>query len=109
MTPDFFEEKPDLCAVDVSFISLKLILGPVFSSMARRAEAVVLIKPQFELQAKDLRRGIVKDEVARQSVPAGLRVWLAENLPDVREEGLADSPLKGAKGNLEFIWHLKRD
>lgn len=109
MTPDFFEEKPDLCAVDVSFISLKLILGPVFSSMARCAEAVVLIKPQFELQAKDLRRGIVKDEAARQSVPAGLRVWLAENLPDVREMGLADSPLKGAKGNLEFIWHLKRE
>lgn len=108
MTEDFFKEKPDLCAVDVSFISLKLILGPVFSSMASSAEAVVLIKPQFELQAKDLRRGIVKDEAARQSVPEDLRSWLAENLPDVREMGLADSPLKGAKGNLEFVWHLRR-
>ena len=105
---DFFTEKPDLCAIDVSFISLKLVLGPVFSSLAASAEAVVLIKPQFELQAKDLRRGIVKDEETRQSVPADLRHWLAENMPDIKEEGLADSPLKGTKGNLEFIWHLRK-
>lgn len=105
---DFFKEKPDLCAIDVSFISLKLILGPVFSAMADNAEAAVLIKPQFELQAKDLRRGIVKDEQTRQSVPIMLRQWLAENMPEIEEIAIADSPLKGAKGNLEFIWHLRR-
>lgn len=105
---DFFIEKPDLCAIDVSFISLKLILGPVFSAMADNAEAAVLIKPQFELQAKDLRRGIVKDEETRQSVPLVLRQWLSENIPEIQEISIADSPLKGAKGNLEFIWHLRR-
>lgn len=105
---DFFDDKPSICAIDVSFISLKLVLQPVFASLEEAAEAIVLIKPQFELQAKDLRRGIVKDEATRQSVIKDLRLWLKENMPEVKEINLADSPLRGTKGNLEFIWYLRR-
>ena len=66
------------------------------------------MKPQFELQPQDLRRGIVKDEETRLKVMDGMRAFLAESLPGVTELGLADSPIKGAKGNLEFLWHLEK-
>jgi 23S rRNA (cytidine1920-2'-O)/16S rRNA (cytidine1409-2'-O)-methyltransferase len=107
LSPALFPEKPDLCAIDVSFISLKLILGPVCSVMAPGGRVVALVKPQFELGPADLRRGIVKTEELRQGVMAGLRAWVAENLPAVKEKGLMDSPIKGAKGNLEFLWLLE--
>ncbi|OGR51610.1 MAG: hypothetical protein A2049_09910 [Elusimicrobia bacterium GWA2_62_23] len=108
LKPELFPERPELCAIDVSFISLKMILGPVFSSMASGGEVLALVKPQFELQAADLRRGIVKDEPTRLGVMDGMRRFLKESLPGVKELGLADSPIKGAKGNLEFLWHLKK-
>lgn len=107
LKPDLFPEKPALCAIDVSFISLKLILGPVFGAMAPGGQVIALVKPQFELQAADLRKGIVKDEETRLGVMAAMRAFLKENLPGVKEEGLTDSPIKGAKGNLEFLWLLK--
>lgn len=106
LKPELFPEKPELCAIDVSFISLKLILGPVFSVMAPGGLVVALVKPQFELQASDLRKGIVKDEETRLRVMEEMRAFLNESLPGVTEVGLADSPIKGAKGNLEFLWLL---
>lgn len=108
LKPELFPEKPQLCAIDVSFISLKLILGPVFASMAPGGEVVALVKPQFELQAADLRKGIVKDEETRLKVMQDLRAFLKETLPGVEEKGLTDSPIKGAKGNLEFLWLLRK-
>lgn len=106
LRPELFPEKPELCAIDVSFISLKLILGPVFSVMSPGGQVVALVKPQFELQAADLRKGIVKDEETRLRVMDGMRAYLKGSLPGVMERGLCDSPIKGAKGNLEFLWLL---
>ncbi|HCC48798.1 MAG TPA: TlyA family rRNA (cytidine-2'-O)-methyltransferase [Elusimicrobia bacterium] len=106
LKPGLFPERPQLCAIDVSFISLKLILGPVFASMAPGGQVIALVKPQFELQAADLRKGIVKDEETRLGVMDGMRAFLKEQLPGVGEKGLVDSPIKGAKGNLEFLWLL---
>ncbi|MBI5745018.1 MAG: TlyA family RNA methyltransferase [Elusimicrobia bacterium] len=107
LKPQHFPEKPSLCAIDVSFISLKLILGPVAAAMAPGGEIVALVKPQFELQPGDLRKGIVKDEATRLGVMDGMRAFLKTALPGVNELGLTDSPIKGAKGNLEFLWRLK--
>jgi 23S rRNA (cytidine1920-2'-O)/16S rRNA (cytidine1409-2'-O)-methyltransferase len=107
LKPDLFLERSALCAIDVSFISLKLILGPVASVMVPGGEIIALVKPQFELQPSDLRKGIVKDEETRQKAMEGMRAWLKESLPSVSEAGLTDSPIKGAKGNLEFLWLLR--
>jgi 23S rRNA (cytidine1920-2'-O)/16S rRNA (cytidine1409-2'-O)-methyltransferase len=104
-----FPERPRLCAIDVSFISLKLILGPVLSVMAPGGELLVLVKPQFELAPGDLRRGIVRSEELRLKAMENMRAFLKENLPGAREAGLMDSPIKGAKGNLEFLWYLKKE
>ncbi|OGS12067.1 MAG: hypothetical protein A2234_07165 [Elusimicrobia bacterium RIFOXYA2_FULL_58_8] len=108
LMPDLFREKPELCAIDVSFISLKLILGPVVGVMAPGGEVIALIKPQFELSPADLRRGIVKTEELRLQAAENMRRFLKATLPCIHEKGLIDSPIKGAKGNLEFLWHLKK-
>ncbi len=106
LKPELFSESPALCAIDVSFISLKLILGPVFSVMAPGGRVMALVKPQFELQASDLRRGIVKDEATRLKAMEEMRSFLRGALPGTVEKGLVDSPIRGAKGNLEFLWLL---
>ncbi|OIO00028.1 MAG: TlyA family rRNA (cytidine-2'-O)-methyltransferase [Elusimicrobia bacterium CG_4_10_14_0_2_um_filter_56_8] len=101
-----FTVKPELCAIDVSFISLKLILGPVLGAIAPGAEVIALVKPQFELAPGDLKRGIVKTEQLRHKAVENLRSFLKENLPGAEEKNLIDSPIRGAKGNLEFLWLL---
>ena len=108
LTPEHFNSLPEIIAIDVSFISLKLILGPVFESSAKNSEIIALIKPQFELEKRDLKRGIVKSDEIRLKAVDLLREFLKENYPAVKEMGLIDSPIKGAKGNLEFLWHLKK-
>ncbi len=104
---DSFKKKPVFAAVDVSFISLRLVLPSLFCSMAENFEAVILIKPQFELSPEDLKKGIVRNDKARFKAVNVLRNFLIENYPGIAEMGLINSPIKGAKGNLEFLWHLK--
>jgi len=108
LKPGLFPELPELVAIDVSFISLKLILGPVFESTAPGARVIALIKPQFELEPRDLKRGIVKDGALRLKAVEGLRKFISENLRGFTEEGLIESPIKGAKGNVEFLWLLSK-
>lgn len=108
LKPELFPEGPGLCAIDVSFISLRLILGPVFGVMAPGGEVIALIKPQFELAPGDLKRGIVKTEELRQKAVENMRAFLKTALPEAEEKGLVDSPIRGAKGNLEFLWLLKK-
>lgn len=95
----------DLVVVDVSFISLRLILPRVRTFMAKGASAVVLIKPQFEVgRGKVGKGGIVRD--------AGVREKTVRDLLGVAEEegftvlGTMESPIKGASGNREYLAHL---
>ena len=106
LKPDLFPEKPELAAIDVSFISLKLILGPVFAAVAPGAVVIALVKPQFELEPKHLLKGIVRTEDLRLKAMEDLKGFVLDNLKDVREKGLMDSPIRGAKGNLEYLWCL---
>jgi 23S rRNA (cytidine1920-2'-O)/16S rRNA (cytidine1409-2'-O)-methyltransferase len=101
-------EKPQIAAIDVSFISLCLVLKPVFDSMDSNADVIALVKPQFELEPKDLKKGIVKNEGLRLKAIESLRKFAAENIKGIEEKGLMNSPIKGAKGNLEFLWYLHK-
>lgn len=103
-----FPGAPELCAIDVSFISLKLILGPVFACMAKGGEVIALVKPQFELAPGDLLRGIVKTDELRLKALEDLRAFVTKSLSGVKELAIMDSPIRGAKGNLEFLWLLKK-
>jgi len=100
-----FDPKPDLGVVDVSFISLKLILPPLIGCLLEPFDIVALIKPQFELSPKEVPKGVVKDEAVRKKAIDGLKAF-AEDLPVV-SKGVIASPIKGAKGNVEFLWHLR--
>lgn len=76
MTPDLFENAPQFAAVDVSFISLKMIMEPLFKVLAPQADVVFLIKPQFELSPKQVPHGIVKTEENRQAAIDSVRGFL---------------------------------
>lgn len=100
---DFFKEKPVFAAVDVSFISLKLILGPLFDALSREAEIILLIKPQFELSREFLRKGIVKTEEARQKAAKEIDEFIKSSFKNCVVQGLIDCPVKGSAGNREFL------
>ena len=104
--PAVIGEPVDLVVIDVSFISLRLVL-PALRPLARPgAPVVALVKPQFEVgRAHVGKGGVVRDDAAR-----------AQSLVDVRAaagalgfEALGDttSPIKGGKGNIEFLLHLR--
>jgi 23S rRNA (cytidine1920-2'-O)/16S rRNA (cytidine1409-2'-O)-methyltransferase len=96
-----------LAVADVSFISLTLILPPVFALLEADAEFMVLIKPQFEL-ARELvgRGGVVRDEEVQLSAVEKIRQFV-ESQTTWRWGGFTPSPIVGAKGNREFLAHLK--
>jgi len=103
---ELFQDKIQICAVDVSFISLKLILKPLLESIGENCEIILLIKPQFELERKYLRKGIVKSEEYRKRVIEEMKNFIIKNFTNCKIEGYIDCPIKGAKGNVEFLMKL---
>ena len=101
-----FEEAIDFVSVDVSFISLKLILPAVKQFL--RGELVALIKPQFEVGKHEVGKGgIVRDEAKRQEAVDGVVACARELGFNVK--GMIESPVKGAEGNVEFLMHARLD
>lgn len=105
LRPESFEPRPDLAVVDVSFISLTLVLGPLLACLPAPADLVALVKPQFELEAKKTPKGVVKDEAHRAE--ALERVRKAARALGLSELGAVDSSLPGAKGNREILVHWR--
>jgi 23S rRNA (cytidine1920-2'-O)/16S rRNA (cytidine1409-2'-O)-methyltransferase len=97
----------DLIVVDVSFISLRLVLPPAFDLLSSGGRVCALIKPQFEAGRGEVGRGgIVRDVQVRERVVRDLRSW-AEDHP-VTTVGIIPSPLPGRDGNEEFLWLLQK-
>ena len=100
-----FDEPIELVSIDVSFISLKLILPAVLEFIAPRGRVVALIKPQFEVGKRDVGKGgIVRDDDARSAAVEGIVAFAKEIGFTV--EGLVESPVRGAEGNVEFLVNL---
>jgi len=106
LTPDILGGPVDLAVVDVSFISLKLILGPAKSVLTPGGIIIPLVKPQFEVGRGNVGKGgIVRDEKLRRGAVEDIKKF-AETLGlEVLNE--MESPVKGAKGNVEYLLHLK--
>jgi 23S rRNA (cytidine1920-2'-O)/16S rRNA (cytidine1409-2'-O)-methyltransferase len=98
---------PQIIVCDVSFISLEKILPPVLALAAPRAEAVLLIKPQFEVGPEHVKKGLVRDEVAQKGACGRIEA-LVEKL-GWRVIGLIPSPIAGGDGNREFLLGARRD
>lgn len=107
VTPDALAERPDLAVVDVSFISLRLVLPAVSRLLAADAEFLALIKPQFEVGRGHVgKNGIVTDDTARDAAVRAIRTE-AESL-GWRIGGIVDSPIAGGDGNRELLLHGTR-
>ncbi|CCK84001.1 Ribosomal RNA large subunit methyltransferase J [Lactobacillus equicursoris 66c] len=105
---DFTEGLPDFAMTDVSFISLDLIMPPMYDILKDQGEAVCLIKPQFEAGPENVgKHGIVRDHAVHESVIRHTAQKALEIGFDVL--GIDYSPIKGGKGNIEFLIHLKKD
>lgn len=99
-------EPVSFVAVDVSFISLRLILPAVQGWLAPLADVVALIKPQFEAGRDQVGKGgIVKDPAVHQQVLVDLIAWFVEN--GLGPAGLMRSPIEGSEGNSEFLVWLQ--
>lgn len=107
LTPRDLPESPAFATADVSFISLRHILRPLFEVLTSSGEAVTLIKPQFEAgRAQVGRGGVVRDEAVRQAVIAEIRRF-GEALGFVWQ-GVCPSPLRGPAGNVEYLAWWKK-
>jgi 23S rRNA (cytidine1920-2'-O)/16S rRNA (cytidine1409-2'-O)-methyltransferase len=92
-----------LCVIDVSFISLTLILPPAFELLSPAGVILCLIKPQFELTPADVERGgIVRDPAAHARAVEKIRDFVVNQLGR-RWLGVTDSPILGMEGNREFL------
>lgn len=95
--------RPDVVVIDVSFISLKLVLPPVLSLAAAPMHLLALIKPQFEAgRAAIGKGGIVRDKIAREAVLAGITDFIAAQA-GWRCLASIDSPIAGGDGNVEYL------
>ncbi len=95
-------ERPELVTVDVSFISLRLVLPKVAELVAPGAEVLALVKPQFEVGRGRVGKGGVVRDRALQAEAVAAVVACAEQ-SGMRVRGTMESPLLGPKGNREFF------
>jgi len=103
---DFTKCQPEFASIDVSFISLSLILPPLKDILMEDGEVVALIKPQFEAGRENVgKHGIVRDRGVHEQVIEKI-VNLAISL-GYSVLNLDYSPIKGGEGNIEFLIHLK--
>jgi 23S rRNA (cytidine1920-2'-O)/16S rRNA (cytidine1409-2'-O)-methyltransferase len=100
-------ERPDLIVIDVSFISLKLVLPPTLALAAPRAELVALIKPQFEAGRRHIKKGIVRDPSIHAAVCEDIAAFVAALGWTVL--GVIRSPILGGDGNAEFLLGAAHD
>ena len=104
---DFTLGIPEVAVIDVSFISLKLMLPPLHAILKEEGEVIALIKPQFEAGREAVgKNGIVRDAQTHQKVLEDILSFAAQGGYDVLE--VSYSPITGGEGNIEFLAHLKK-
>ena len=108
VTPDMLDDVPEFAVIDVSFISLKLVLPVVAQLLNEHGRIACLIKPQFEAgKGKVGKKGVVREPEIHLDV-------LNAFIEDAHEAGfhvynLTFSPIKGPEGNIEFLGYIGKD
>ena len=103
---DKIKELVDFISVDVSYISLSLVLPEIIKFLKPTGKIIVLIKPQFELSPDIVKKGIVRKKEHQELAVKKIRKLVKEL--NLVEEGLIESPILGKKGNKEFLIYLKQ-
>ncbi len=108
VTPEDLGEPLDLSVVDVSFISLRIVLPVIRTFLKPTGQVLCLIKPQFEAGKEKVgKKGVIRDPAIHQEV--------LDNFVELTQQigftilGLTFSPVKGPEGNIEFLAHLTLD
>lgn len=108
VTREQVPDELDFASVDVSFISLKLILPGMYSLLKEGGKAVCLIKPQFEAGKENVgKKGVVRDKKVHVDVLNQITAAMCDNGFSVL--GLDYSPVKGPEGNIEYLAYLCKD
>ena len=108
LTLDQLEEPGDFASVDVSFISLNLVLPPLLALLSKEAKLVLLVKPQFEAgRDKVGKKGVVRDRAVHREVLEKVCGKARELGCGIR--GLSYSPIKGPEGNIEYLLYLGKE
>lgn len=107
VTPaDFVREMPSFASIDVSFISLKLILPVLKTLLVQGSDCVALVKPQFEAGREQVgKKGIVRDPLVHEKVLDTIIQFSIGLGFDVKNASY--SPITGGDGNIEFLLHLR--
>ncbi len=104
---DSVQDTIDIAVIDVSFISLLKVIPKVLEFLKPAGSIVALIKPQFEAGRKDVGKGgVVREESIHMKVMEKIKAG-SESM-GLEVLGSATSPVKGPKGNVEFLMHLKK-
>ena len=100
-------EPLDICVMDLSFISVKLVLPAVCALLKDDAQLVCLIKPQFEAGREEVgKKGVVRDKAVHLSVIESVLSFAPTVGMTVM--GLDFSPIKGPEGNREYLWYMQK-
>lgn len=99
---------PQIAVTDVSFISVTKIAPAVYEEFEELKAWIVLLKPQFEAEKDEIGKGgIIRDDSVREEIVD--RFLSKMEREGFVSKGLTTSPIKGAKGNVEYLLHLHRD
>lgn len=102
----FIDISPDIVVVDVSFISVREILPAVSRLIIPSTQLVVMVKPQFEAGAGNLKhKGVIKNDRMRRDILKDFEMWAREHFVVIDK---ADSEVSGSRGNLERFYLLKK-
>ena len=105
--PADFDSRPSFASIDVSFISLSLILPALYQILEEGGQVVALIKPQFEAGREQIgKKGIIKDKKVHLAVLETVTAFMVEAGFSVK--GLDFSPIQGGHGNVEFLAFLEK-
>ena len=105
--PDDFEATPSFASIDVSFISLDLILPALHRILAENGQVVALVKPQFEAGREQIgKNGIIKDPKIHLAVLEKVAAFAGTHGFAVM--GVDYSPIQGGHGNIEFLMYLEK-
>jgi len=108
LSPSSIPEPVDVAVVDVSFISLRLVLPRIRELLGPAATVIALVKPQFEVGRGNVGRGgVVRDSALHREAIDGVR-QAAQSLGFI-ERGFVESPLRGPSGNREFFLYWSTD
>ena len=108
VVPEDIDDVLDFASIDVSFISLTKVLGPVRELLKEGGEIVALIKPQFEAGREKVgKKGVVRDPAVHEEVIEMIAAYAVQNGFTLLH--LDYSPIKGPEGNIEYLLHIRKD